>query len=212
MAILDRHKHEPKKAKERDEQIAKSKLLPKSTDPFRFIRDYAYVIVIHQSGAVLPLSFYRFSKVPNENCRSDTPNLKSNMTNPTFVLPHQIFNQNSEFYSEVSAYHPSKNTWAQSPLHIVRHIRDPNKMSAPDRMPLDKPQTQTPSNAPIRSTSSNRHLPTHLTLPLPYHHPNLLSFWILLYHIRRKYTTTPFWSHISSFTTQRHFRLNTPAR
>lgn len=51
MVFLDLPKHEPKTAKERDEQIAKSKLLPKWTGPFSVIRDYPDVVVADQAGA-----------------------------------------------------------------------------------------------------------------------------------------------------------------
>lgn len=104
MVFLDRPKHEPKTAKERDEQIAKSKLLPKSTVPFRVIRAYPDVVVIDEASAELPVSIHRCSKAPDENTTLNDLNLESDMTNPTFPLPHPIVNENSEFFSSGPAY------------------------------------------------------------------------------------------------------------
>lgn len=66
MSFLGQPKHEPKTAEERDEQIAKSKLLPKSTGHFYVISAYLNVVVIYQAGSKLPVSVDPCSKAPVE--------------------------------------------------------------------------------------------------------------------------------------------------
>lgn len=46
MVFLQRPKHKPKIAKERDEHIAKLKLLPRATGPYIVIRAYSNVIFL----------------------------------------------------------------------------------------------------------------------------------------------------------------------
>lgn len=45
--------------------------------------------------------------------------------NAAFPLPRPIVNENSEFFSDCPAYHPSETAAAQSPVHISRHELDP---------------------------------------------------------------------------------------
>lgn len=129
MAFIDRPKHELKTTKERDEQIAKSKLLPKSSIPFRVIRDYSDVIVIDQAGAKLPVSLEHCSKVPAENKAPDNPNLESDITNPGFPFP-PIVKRTRCFSPKNPPIIQPKRT-LRNPLQIARQKLDPKPRQLP---------------------------------------------------------------------------------
>lgn len=139
MVFLDQPKYEPKTGKERDNQIDKSKLLPKSTGPFRFICEYRDVIVVNEADAELPVYVCRCSKAPANNINPTNHKLESDMkTRPS---PHPIVNENSKFFSDGSAHHPSKTMAANSPLQITHQVIDPKNISAPEPFPMDNTTT-----------------------------------------------------------------------
>lgn len=119
MVFLDRPKHEPKTAKERDEDVAKSKLLPEATGPYRVIWSYPDVIPLDIEGAELPDTVDRCSK-------------------------ELIVSENTKSFSGEAAYHPIETDGAQYPIHIYRNELDPTNTSSP--LPFfGEPQSHTPS-------------------------------------------------------------------
>lgn len=129
MVFLGRPKHEPKTAKERDEKIVMSKLLPKSTCPFRVIRTYPGVIVVDQVSARLPVSLDQCSKYPAKSSTQLDPNFESDLTNPPFTYDIPSLTKTLSFSSEDCAYHPSESADAQAPVHIFRRQLDPKTAS-----------------------------------------------------------------------------------
>lgn len=90
MVFLYRQKHEPKSVMEREEHIAKSKLLPKYNAPHRVIWAYPDVIFYDIKEAELSVSGDSCPKALDSNSTSADPNKPTNITNSAFPLPHPI--------------------------------------------------------------------------------------------------------------------------
>lgn len=163
MVFLDRPKHEPKITKERAEQIAKSKLLPKSTGKLRVIRANHDFIVTDQAAAKLSVSVDRCSKALSDSTTPEDHNLESDMKNPDFPLPHSIVNEKSAFFSDGSAYHQYEIADTQSPLHIACKELDPKTTSDPQPIPVDKPTHSLPGVPQQAQLVTKTFFPIHLS-------------------------------------------------
>lgn len=131
-------------------------------------------------------------KAPAENSTPDYPNLESDITNPSFPLPRPIFNEDSTFFSNGPAYHPSETAGEETPLHIARHGLDPKSASSPHQF-----RPMTPSPTPLWPHQPVQLVPTAifspiLTLSLPHHHPIFQLLRIPPYFIRSK-SICPLW-------------------
>lgn len=120
MIFLDRPKHEPKTAKERDEHIENSKLLSKSNSPFCVLVAYPDVIVIEQDGTEIPVSVDRCSKGNPENAVPDNSNLKTDRNSPDFRLPHPLVTENTEVFVNEPTYHPSEKPPSKASIKSLR--------------------------------------------------------------------------------------------
>lgn len=168
MVFIDRPKHEPKISKERDEQIAKSKLLPKSTGPFKVISSYPDVTVVEQDGVKLPVSVDRCSRAPDTNSTPKNPNLESDMTNPAFPLPRPLVTEHTKVFVNEPAHQTSETAAAHFSLHVRRADLDPTIPCPDPIVPPDKTTKAEESNTPTTSAySTDALIDPEIPLPPP---------------------------------------------
>lgn len=72
--FIDRPKTEPKTAKEKESNIAKSKLQPKGTGPYLVVKAYTAVLVVLDDGNRLPVSIDRCTWAPPPRTPPPDPN------------------------------------------------------------------------------------------------------------------------------------------
>lgn len=114
IAFLDRQKQKLKTEKERDEQIDKSKLLPKSTGP-----SVLSGLTCMSCSSTEPVPNCLFLSTDAVKLQPKTQHRQTRSLirydKPSFPLPHPIVNENSQLFSEGPAHHLSKTAAAQSP-------------------------------------------------------------------------------------------------